>query len=215
MDYLNLLSELSKYYENLLIVQYNGKPRAQATIRLMVNLLLVNMLLLQIRDAFDWRTAVGVPLDIIGKWVDCSRFYDGQLFEFQPWFALIPYEAEPDNLQGGFSRYSNFGQGKGGFLNYDNIRPTQNRLIDNAFRIMIGLKIIKNNISATAKNIDEAIWNYEYFNNQVYTTWAPDELTYHYPEALREVIKVAASKNVLPCPTGIRLVLKEIIENVN
>lgn len=214
MDYLNLLAELSKYYENLLIVQYNGKPRAKATIRLMVNLLWVNMVLLQIRDAFDWRTATGPQLDIVGRWVGCSRFYDGQLFEFQPWFALVPYDQEPDNLQGGFSTYETF-TNAGGFLDYDNIRPTQNQLVDKAFRIMIGLKIIKNNISATCRNIDETIWNYEYFNHEVYTTWEADKLTYHYPATLREVMRVADSKNVLPCPTGVRLELKEIIENVN
>ena len=89
------------------------------------------------------------------------------------------------------------------------------KLVDRAFRIMIGLKIIKNNIAATCKNIDEAIWNYEYFNHEVYTTWEADELTYHYPATLREVMRVAESKNILPCPTGVRLVLKEIIENVN
>lgn len=211
MDYLNLLTELSKYYENLLIVQYNGLPRAQATIRLIVNLLWVNMILLQIRDAFDLRTATGAQLEIIGKWVGCDKFYNGQLFDFHPWFALIPYGAEYDNLQGGFSTYDNFGQGKGGFLNYDNIRPTQNQLVDDAFRIMIGLKIIKNNISATCRNIDEAIW--EYFEGRVYTVWEPDELTYYYPSDLAEVIQVAADKKVLPCPTGVRLELREIIEN--
>lgn len=211
MDYLNLLSELSNYYENLLIIQYNGKSKASATIRLMVNLLWANIILLQIRDAFDWKTAIGIQLDIIGKWVGCDRFYNGQLFDFHPWFALIPYGQEPDNLQGGFSRYSNFDQGNGGFLNYDNIRPTQNQLIDDAFRIMIGLKIIKNNISATCRNIDEAIWSY--FDGRVYTVWTPDELTYYYPSGLSEVMQVAESKNVLPCPTGIKLVLKEIIED--
>lgn len=211
MDYLKLLQQLEDYYTNLLIIQYNNCPKAKATIKLIVDLLWVNMLLLQIRDSFDWTTATGVQLDIIGQWVGCDRFYKGQLFDFHPWFALIPYGEEPDNLQGGFSRYSNFNTGNGGFLDYDNILPTQNRLVDDAFRIMIGLKIIKNSISATCRNIDEAIWNY--FNGQVYTTWAPDELTYYYKSELSEVIQVAQDKNVLPCPTGVNLILKEIIED--
>ena len=76
---------------------------------------------------------------------------------------------------------------------------------------MIGLKIIKNNISATCRNIDEAIW--DYFEGKVYTVWESDELTYYYPSDLAEVMQVAADKNVLPCPTGVRLELREIIEN--
>ena len=211
MDYISLLEQLKQYYANLLIVQYNGKPKATATIKLMAELLFVNMVLLQIRDAFDWQTATGSQLDIIGKWEGVDRFYNGQLFDFRPWFALIPYNSAPDNLQGGFSRYSNFDSGNGGFLNYDNIRPTQNQLVDDAFRIMIGLKIIKNHISATCRNIDEAIW--DYFNGRVYTVWAPDELTYYYHSELSEVMQVAQDKDVLPCPTGVNIILREIIEN--
>lgn len=211
MDYISLLEQLKQYYANLLIIQYNGKPKATATIKLMAELLLVNMVLLQIREAFDWQTATGSQLDIIGKWEGVDRFYNGQLFDFRPWFALVPYNSVPDNLQGGFSRYSNFDSGNGGFLNYDNIRPTQNRLIDDAFRIMIGLKIIKNHISATCRNIDEAIW--DYFNGRVYTVWAPDELTYYYHSELSEVMQVAQDKDVLPCPTGVNIILREIIEN--
>lgn len=213
MDYLIILNELENYYQNLLIIQYNNKPKARATIKLLVDLLWVNMILLQIRDAFDWRTAIGEQLDIIGSWVGCDRFYNGQLFDFHPWFSLLPYGQEPDNLQGGFSRYSNFAQGNGGFLDYDNIRPTQNQLVDDAFRIMIGLKIIKNNISAICKNIDNAIW--DYFEGKVYTVWEPDTLTYYYPSELAEVMQVAEDKGVLPCPTGVTLYLREIIEDVN
>ena len=206
MDYLKTLQNIEEYYTNLLIVQYHNKPKARKTIKLMARLLWTNMGLLQIRDAFDWKTATGMQLDIIGKWVGVDRFYKGQLFDFHPWFALIDWNSEPDNLQGGDFSF------EGGFLDYENILPTQNRLNDTAYRLMIGLKIIKNNISATCKNIDDAIWNY--FEGRVYTTWQPDELTYYYAPELSEVMQVAQDKNVLPCPTGVRLILKEIIENV-
>lgn len=212
MDYLKTLQNIEEYYTNLLIVQYHNKPKARKTIKLMARLLWANMVLLQIRDAFDWKTATGMQLDIIGKWVGVDRFYKGQLFDFHPWFALIDWNSEPDNLQGGFSTFENFETLEGGFLDYENILPTQNRLNDTAYRLMIGLKIIKNNISATCKNIDDAIWNY--FEGRVYTTWRPDELTYYYAPELSEVMQVAQDKNVLPCPTGVRLILKEIIENV-
>ena len=210
MDYIALLEQMKEYYSNLLIIQYNGKIKASSTIKTMVNLLYVNMILLQIRDGFDWKTALDAQLEIIGKWIGLNRFYNGQFFYFHPWFSLINWDTEPDNLQGGFSTFQTFDEGGGGFLTYNDIQPTQNRLGTDAYRIMIGLKIIKNSLSATCKNIDNAIW--DYFEGRVYTTWAPDELTYHYPADLSEVMQVANYKNVLPCPTGIRIVLREIIE---
>lgn len=211
MDYIALLEQLKEYYSNLLIIQYNGKIKARATIKTMVNLLYVNMVLLQIRDGFDWETALDAQLVLIGKWVGLDRFYDGQFFAFRPWFSLPAWRDEPDNLQGGFSTYQDFNEELGGFLTYADLGPTQNRLSTDAFRVMIGLKIIKNNISSTCRNIDEAIW--DYFKGQVYTTWAPDEVTYHFPSELSEVIQVANYKNILPCPTGCRIVLREIIKN--
>lgn len=209
MDYVATYNEVLNYYANLLIVQYNGKKKATATIKAVMKLVLANLLALQIRDGFDWETAVGIQLDIIGRWVGVTRFYNGQLFYFRPWFSLINWNSTPDAAQGGFSTYTDFNDIDGGFLDYSNIMPTQNRLNDYAYRIMIGLKIIKNNIYATCKNIDEAIWNY--FKGEVYTVWDVDKLTYCYPESLAEIIEVAKEKNVLPCPTGCELVLKEIV----
>lgn len=211
MNYLELLKQFQDYYANLLIVQYNGKPKASATIKVLTALIWVNMILLQIRDAFDWRKATGKQLDIIGQWVGIDRFYKGQLFSFKAWFSLIDWDREPDNLQGGFSTFETFETLEGGFLDYENILPTQNRLPDEQFRTLIGLKIIKNNITFTCKNIDDAIWNY--FNKQVFTTWAPMEVTYHYPSELNVIMEVAKDKNVLPAPTGVNIILQEIIEN--
>lgn len=203
------MEELINYYANLLIVQYNGKPKAKATIALLVVLMYANLVFLQIQNAFNWKEAIGEPLDIIGKWVGVDRFYNGQFFYFRPWFSLVDWNSEPDGLQGGFSTFQTFDENDGGFLTYDDILPTQNRLSDEGFQLMIGLKIIKNSINHTAKEIDNAIWNY--FGGQVYTVWSDMTLTYYFPRELNEVIQVAYYKNVLPCPTGVKLILKEIV----
>lgn len=213
MNYIRTLETLKKYYANLLIVQYNEKPKAKSTIKLLVDLLYANMILLQIRDGFDWETALDVQLDIIGKWVGVNKFYKGQLFYFQPWFSLIDWNKEPDNLQGGFSTFENFEELEGGFLDYENILPTQNRLPLEAFRTMIGLKIIKNNIDHKCKTIDGAIW--DYFDGKVYTVWDLNnrKLIYYYPSELNVVMEVAAEKKVLPCPPTVNIQLQEIINN--
>ena len=48
MDYLATLDQLKEYYANLLIVQYNGKEKASSTIKMLVDLVLANLLILQI-----------------------------------------------------------------------------------------------------------------------------------------------------------------------
>lgn len=209
-NYTNIQNGLKDYYSNLLIVQYNGKTKAKSTIKKFVDLFFANMVLMQIRDAFDWTTAVGNQLDIIGKWVGCSRFYNGQLFVTQPWFSLIDWNYQPDNLQGGFSTFENFNTLQGGFLDYESIQSTPNRMNDEAYRIMIGLKIIYNSINHTAKSIDDAIW--QYFGGDIYTVWESHTLVYVYSTEMREILQVAQDKGILPCPIGCSILLREISE---
>lgn len=207
-----LLQQLKEYYSNLLIVQYNGKPKATAHIQLLVDLVFANVILLQIQNAFDWKTAVGAQLDIIGKWVGVSRDYLGNLY-WDNTFLSYPYTNTlvPDDttevFQHGYSDYSTFSD-DGAVLTYENLGYVKQNLNDENYRTVIGLKIIKNSINHTAKNIDDAIWNY--FNGKVYTTWAPHEITYNYDSSLETVMEVCYYKNVLPAPTGVNIVLRGI-----
>lgn len=213
MNYLTILKTLQDYYSNLLIVQYNGKEKAIATISLMTWLTFSCMLLLQIRDTFDWKTAIGKQLDIIGKWVGVSRAYNGSLFWDATYLSypeqqnLTPTD-NTDTLQHGYSDYDNFDTDTGNTLTYNNLQFVTQDLSDDDYRLIIGLKIIKNNINHTAKNIDDAIWNY--FNGQVYTTWTQDTITYNYPASLDTIMNICNYKGVLLAPTGITIALREI-----
>lgn len=217
MDYLKIQEELDEYYSNTLIIQYNGKRRAKATIKLLSKLILDEMLLLQIRDAFDWRTAVGAQLDVIGKWVGVSRTYNGNLFFNQPIFSYPKSnDLTPDDLttpfQHGYSEFSTFdidvATGDIAELTYQNVGYVEQKLSDEDYRTIIGLKIIKNSINHTQKNIDDAIW--DYFNGQVYTTWEPHKVIYNYDPSLETIIEVCFYKNVLPTPTGVEIELKVV-----
>ena len=213
MDYLETLENLKDYYANLLIVQYNGRPKAVATIKMLVELILAKLLVLQIRDAFDWTKAKGKQLDIIGKWVGVNRNYQGSLFWGDTFFSypsanqLIPTNTT-DMLQHGFSTYETFNDNVGGTLTYDNLGFVKSSLNDDDYRVVIGLKIIKNSINHTCKNIDEAIW--EYFKHMVYTTWQPNEVIYHYPPNMTTIMEVCNNKGVLLAPTGVKITLREI-----
>lgn len=208
MDYLAVLTDITNYYINLLIIQYHNKPKARATVELIVNLIWADMVILQLRDAFDWRTAIGKQLDIIADWVGLTRFYNGQFLNLRPWLSHIDWDSTPDDLQGGFSTFDTFEELEGGILDYDQFGPKTNQLSDSAFRVLIGLKIIKNSINQTAKNIDDAIW--DYFQGDVYTVWSGKTLTYYYQENIKEVVEVAYLKNALPRPTGVEIKLQEI-----
>ena len=207
------MEELLAYYPNLLIIQYNGKPKAQATIELFTYLIFVNLIFQQIQDAFDWKTAKGEQLDIIGKWVGVTKDYQGSLFWGDTFLSypksadLVPTDST-DNLQHGYSDYSTYDTDTGNVLTYNNLGYVEQSLSPDDYQIIIGLKIIKNSIKHTAKNIDDAIW--EYFNEQVYTTWSDHTVTYHYPSELTTIMEVCNYKNVLPAPTGTSIVLREI-----
>lgn len=208
------MEELLKYYANLLIVQYNGKPKAKATIEMLTKIIYGvsgTPLFLQIQNAFDWKTAVGNQLDIIGKWVGVSKVYQGLLYwgktflSYPSWNDLTPSD-NTDNLQHGYSDYSTFDTDTGGTLTYNELGFVEQELDPEQFRTVIGLKIIKNSITLTAKNIDDAVW--EYFGGQVYTTWDDMKITYHYFDSLNTVMEVCKYKNVLPAPIGVSIDLK-------
>lgn len=211
MDYNTSFKDLQNYYANLLIVQYNGLPKASATIKMLVKLIFINLILLQIRDAFDWKTAIGTQLDIVGKWVGVSRTYNGSLYWNKQFLSYPQYPIlYPDDLtsenQHGYSNYETFSQ-EGAQITYKEAGFVEQRLGDDDYRILIGLKIIQNNINHIAGEIDRAI--YEYFDGQVYTTWLPHQIIYHYPENLSNIINVALSKNVLIAPSGVSITISE------
>lgn len=69
-----VMTEVSRYYVNLLILQYLQKPKARETINSIVLPVIMDNLPIAVQDAFDPLTAVGEQLDIIGKYVGASRY---------------------------------------------------------------------------------------------------------------------------------------------
>lgn len=269
-NYLEIQNTLLDYYSNLLIVQYNGKPKATAFIKLLTKMILANMIIMQIRDGFNWKTAVGKQLDVIGAWVGVSRNYNAVDSWNNTYLSYPSYGtftvAENDPQRGGYSDYYTFDYDdaivaaatnayivegeeaysetwlsetdggaslvpdvgtfykvltegeyenkvycwnnnhyelywEGGVLTYKDLQSDSQKLDDDNFRVVIGLKIIKNSINHTCGEIDKAI--YDYFNQLVYTTWEnPYVVTYHYPQSLSTIMNICLYKGVLLTPTG-------------
>lgn len=208
-DYDKLKKQLIEYYQDLLIVQYHDKPKAKAMIKAEMEETLANLLDIQVRDAFDVDTAVGVQLDIIGKWVGVDRIFKGQMFDNQAWFSLTRYNEPTTPLQGGFSRFDNFDTLEGGFLTYDFIIATKSKINDTDFRLLIKLKIIRNNTKHSPKDIDEAM--YKLFADTLYTVWGECmEMTFYYKKKNYGIVKLGQEKNCFPIPTGVKANFVEV-----
>jgi hypothetical protein len=67
-------AEIKSYYSSLLIMQYSEQPNAVATVQAFVNMLVANQLPATLEDAFTIDTAVGVQLDVLGKYVGADRY---------------------------------------------------------------------------------------------------------------------------------------------
>lgn len=200
------LDEIKKWACNLPILEYRNAPKNRLLIEELVDLIFANNILLKMRYGFDLETAEGAQLDIIGKWVGLDRYYNGIDLWEHPYTSLVNYSnIQSDNYnqyQGGLSLYSTFADNDGGFLMYKDwidVRTKVNQMGDAYFRSLIKLKIIKNNINFTMKNIDDAI--YQWSDGEIFTTWGTMEVTYHYPSDKSNLMLLAVYKDCLPAPT--------------
>jgi hypothetical protein len=88
------VQEILNYYSNLLIIQYNQKPKAVAEIKTWVETIISNNLIFDVRDGFCIDAnissiAVGVQLDIIDKYVGVGRYYNGVALSDSDFLTLI------------------------------------------------------------------------------------------------------------------------------
>lgn len=199
------ISNIINYYVNLLIIQYHDKPKAKATIELLVNQLLANGIVLDIRDGYNIDTAVGDQLDILGKYIGVDRMYkDNDLTDM---FSLVSYdEAIPDEEdRWGFVTYENYDDvNENGVLNYYSVLSKNFFLTDDAYRQIIKLKIIHNNINHSHKTIDDGL--YAIFEDTLTadTTLNMDMILF-ITSQLTQVITAAIQKDVIPRPMGVQL----------
>ena len=103
MNYEEIRQEFLNNYAKLLEIQYNDKPKAIATIKAHMEILLSNMLMWKIeRECLNVDESEGVQLDIVGKWVGVDRYFLGQKFDNKRWYAYYDWNtaSQPNNLQG-------------------------------------------------------------------------------------------------------------------
>tara|TARA_R110000851_G_scaffold306239_3_gene464490 strand:- start:572 stop:1321 length:750 start_codon:yes stop_codon:yes gene_type:complete len=198
------IEEIVDYYKNLLIIQYNNKPRFRDMIGVLVTELIANNLASQIRDGFNIDTAVGVQLDIIGKYVGIDRRFSGQAFTGEH-FAMLEYSnLTASAIQTGFSDYTDFETKDGKWLKYSDIVGGGQILSDDDYRVILKLKIVQNNINHSHKEIDESLFSF--FADSVRADSTGNmEMIYFIPATASLIVDVAKEKGVLPRPMGVGL----------
>lgn len=202
------ITDIIDYYQRLLIIQYHDLPKAQATIDLIVSELWAGGVLLDVRNGYELDTAVGHQLDILGKYIGTDRFYTNH--DPINYFALTSYtEVDPDSEdKWGFVTYDNFytADQYNGTLNYNSIVSDTNALSDVDFRIILHLKILKNNINHSYKQIDDSIFSI--FGNDIRPSSTGGMKMYYFITTnLSAIVTAALEKGLLPHPIGVGITL--------
>ena len=134
-------------YSDLLIWQYQGKPKALSTIKMIEDEFAQSFTdLYQIQDVLSIETATGDQLDLVGKHVGQSRIVNGytlrQFFGFKNAKNALGFSKE---LEGG-----------GQWYRLRDPLADSVRLSDDDYRFLIKCRVIKNYQLGTVPNIIEA-----------------------------------------------------------
>lgn len=198
-----------KYYSDLLIIQYLGKPKFTEFIQECVRQLIPvnedtgNLLLNDIQNGFNIDDAVGAQLDILGKYVGFGRTYVDISFIAGNYFGFIEYIQGdiPDDVRG-FSDYTDFETKEGETLDYSKVITGAIPLSDFDYRTLLKLKIVTNNKDASTKTIDDALFLF-FELNLFFEKVGPMTIFYFYDVSLSNIVKFAFERDLLPRPAGV------------
>lgn len=143
------VDNLISAYVRLLIFQYQ-KPKAQQEIAIMVKQLLMDGVIIAVRDAYNPTTAVGPQLNVIGKYIGIPRTIGTSTP--LPWFGFLRSGGggNPNgmiSISGAQNRNVVFFR-----VAYNGQRNTA--LSDTSYAFMMALKIILNSSDGTLASID-------------------------------------------------------------
>ncbi len=203
--------QLIAVYVSLLIMQYNLKPKAQATISTLVSAAVAKLIYQQVENAFDITTAVGAQLDILAKYVGAQRIIYGLsitkvYFQFR-YAADLPPPATSFN---GMADVSNpitswF------FLTVRDFDASVITLTDGQLSTLIQYLADVESLDFTVQNVDDIF--VKFFGT--YVTWVDNfnmtmTVTHDQtndPNTLFETVKFLGA---LPRPAGVSLSVVEI-----
>lgn len=155
------LSDALAEYVKLLILQYKGKPKAVATVSLLIQAALADYFAPAVAAAYDLNTAVGPQLDVIGRIVGAARLFTSTLTQNYYGFQNYAGTGNPT----GWRNYGGTTNSTGVWFSYQFVGAQNNYLPDSLYRQVIQLQIILNSNDGTLASI-MAYLN-EFFPGQV------------------------------------------------
>lgn len=206
--------DIKTYYSNLLIYQYRNKPKAKATIELLVKELVENTLIFDIERTFDVETAIGKQLDIIGKYVGVSRAQYKKFGDITKYFSVNDINENILNWsQNGFNDFINdislWKEEK--FLDYNN--QNENYFLDDIqLRYLIKFKIIFNNNVFSIKNIIENLYNYFKTDILIFDNYNMTMIVL-LNNQVKELLNIILYNNIFPIPDAIKVYFFNVPNN--
>lgn len=191
-----------KYYEDLLLYQYNDKPKARDTIGLLAGAAVCDLLILNVNDAFDLMTAVGPQLDIIGEYLGFARKVP--LTIPQPYFQMDDYFS-PVVDPVGFTDYTDHTINENSvFYLYIFQNTSFSILNDEQYRFMLRLKALLNHMTMTMAMINESLLTF--FGTSIICVDQTDmSLSYFIADEPSYLLQLAVDLKLLPKPMGVRI----------
>lgn len=195
------LESTIEYYTNLLIIQYNKLEKAKSTIDLHVRTLLSDNIASQVQDGYDLETAVGVQLDVLGKYIGTDRFFS--IEGVGDFFGMTSYETLGSDTTVGFTDYANYLTDSGGFLTYSSLFGA-GTLDDEDYRFMLKLRIVQNNSNHSNGEIDEGLFGF-FGTDLILSDTKKMQIFYFVSGANLNLAIIAFGKGLLPRPMGVGL----------
>lgn len=192
MAYETEIESVKEYYADLLILQYRNKPKARATIKMLVDVCMGDGLVFELNDCLNIDKAEGKQLDLIGQILGCNRNVYG-LNPDAKWFSFEKTDAY------GYSDKDALSEGY--WKSYFNTTGSSYALPDSDYRQLLKFKAALNVMPATMKGMDDAL--YQVFGNGV-TLQNNQDLSVTYVISQQSVVtKAAEILGYFTAPMGI------------
>jgi len=188
------------YYTNLLIIQYNQLEKARATVALNVRTLLSDNIASEVQDGYNLDTAVGVQLDVLGKYIGLDRFYSS-INELGDFSGMTSYDTLGTDTTVGMTDYANYNTDSGGFLGYNSLFAS-NTLNDDDYRFMLRLRIVQNNSNHSNGEIDDGLFSF-FGTDLILSDTKKMNIFYFVTGSKLNLAVIAFVKGVLPRPMGV------------
>lgn len=204
---MSALSDALDYYSNLLVLQYRTKPKAAATIQILVKQAIADLFTLDLQTAFDLNTAVGAQLDVLGKYIGVPR--NSNTGAAPNYYGYADYAGGGSIF--GLNDYSSGSPNGFVFDDYAGSSLPTTDFSDVQYRFVLFLQIALNNFDGTLAYIQQFLA--DFFPGQITVVDNLNmSLTYHVGGDLVLPIPGTVLQNFLPRPMGcgISVVIDEV-----